>query len=279
MIGSGAWIDWAAWRERALRPSATLVAVSLHAMVLMGVALPHPQLASPAENLEITIEPQQGDVSPDASQTESQDSIAQAQTQPDVKPDPRPEEPKLVDPPPPPPPPPEKVEDKPQPVAAEAPKREVDDAPEIARRQEREREKRIERQREKKREQAEERRQEQKREERRERRIEAQKAAAQSARHARAGVADGAHNSGLSRATFGSRMLAEIRRHQIHAASQGSVRVAFTVGGSGAVSSAHVVSSSGDGSLDATAVRIVRSCHPGPPPGGSYSASATINFR
>ncbi len=182
----------------------------------------------------------------------------------------------MVDPPP--PPPPEKVEDKPQPVAAEAPKREVDDAPEIARRRAQEREKRIERQREK-REEAEERREEQKREERRERRIEAQKAAAQSARHARAGVAEGSQNRGLSRASFGSRMLAEIRRHQIHALGQGSVRVAFTVGGSGRVSSAYVVSSSGDGSLDATALRIVRSCHPGPPPGGSYSASASINFR
>ena len=247
---------FADWREKALRPVAMLLAVGLHALALMGVSLPHPQLAGPIENIEISIEPQQGDSTPDAAQTETMDSIAQAQAQPDVQPDPKPEEAKVE--PPPPEPEPEKVEEKPQPVAAEAPKREVADAPDIARRLEREREKRREQKR---------------------RRVLAQKAAAQSARHARAGVAEGAHDAGMSRATFGSRVLAEIRRHQIHASGQGSVRVAFSVGASGNVSGASVIGSSGDGALDATAVRIVRSCHPGPPPGGFYSASATINFR
>jgi protein TonB len=246
-------IDGASLRDKALRPSSTLVAVSMHALVLMGVALPRPPLASPAENIEISIEPQQGDASPDASQSESMDSIAQAQAQPDAKPDAKPDEVKDE-----PPPEPEPVKEKPQPVAAEAPRREVADAPQIARRLEREREKKREKKR---------------------REVLAQKAAAQSAHHARAGVAEGSQHAGLSRATFGSRMLAEIRRHQIHAMGEGSVRVAFTVGGSGSVSAASVISSSGDGSLEATAVRIVRSCHPGPPPGGSYSASATINFR
>ena len=243
------------WRETALRPTAILVAASLHILLLTGVALPRPQLASPIETIEISIEPQQGDATPDAMQAESADAIAQNEAQPDAAPEVKPEEIKQE---PPPLPEPEKVGEKPQPVAAEAPRRVAADAPEIARR--------LERQREKKREEI-------------HRRILAQKAAAQSARHARAGVAEGAQHAGLSRATFGSLMLAEIRRHQIHAAGQGSVRVAFTVGGSGHVTGASVISSSGDGSLDATALRIVRSCHPGPPPGGSFSASAAINFR
>lgn len=246
---------FAAWREKTLRPVAIVLAVGLHTLALMGVSLPHPQLAGPVENIEISIEPQQGDATPDAAQTETTDSIAQAQAQPDVQPDPKPEEAKVE---PPPEPEPEKIEEKPQPVAADAPKREVADAPDIARRLERQREKKREQQR---------------------RRILAQKAAAQSARHARAGVAEGAHNAGMSRATFGSRMLAEIRRHQIHASGQGTVRVAFAVGASGHVVGASVIGSSGDGALDSTALRIVRSCHPGPPPGGSYSASAAINFR
>jgi protein TonB len=248
------WREKAFWQDKALRPVAIFVAAGLHVLLLTGVALPRPQLASPAENLEISIEPRQGDASPDATQAESADSIAQNEAQPDVKQDPTPEEVKEE-----PPPEPEKVEEKPQPVAAEAPRRAAADAPEIARRLERQREK--------------------KREERIHRRILAQKEAAQSARHARAGVAEGAEHAGLSRATYGSRMLAEIRRHQIHAAGQGSVRVAFTVGGSGHVVGASVTSSSGNDTLDSAALRIVRACHPGPPPGGSFSASATINFR
>jgi TonB family protein len=267
-------IVWSAIRQKALRPSATLVAASLHALVLMGVALPRPQLAGPAETLEISIEQQQGDASPDAKEMETTDSIAQAQAAPDAKPDP--EKPEPVKDEPPPPPPPEPVEEKQQLVAAEAPRREVDDSLEIARRLKRQQEKRLEKLREK-REELEEERQEVRRQELHRRKVAAQKAAAQSAHHARSGIANGAH-SGASRATFGSRMLSEIRRHQIHAFGQGSVGVAFSVGGSGAVS-ASVSRSSGDGSLDAAAARIVRSCHPGSPPDGHYSGSVTINFR
>lgn len=267
-------IDWSDVKRKALRPSATLVAAGLHALVLMGVALPRPQLAGQTETLEISIEAQQGDAVPDAKDMQSPDSIAQAQAAPDAKPDPDKPEPVKDDDPP--PPKAEPVPEKEQLVAAEAPKREVDDAFEIARRLKRQRERRLEKLREK-REEMEEEREEERREERRRQRVAAQKAAAQSAHHARSGVANGAH-SGASRANFGSRMASEIRRHQIHPLGHGSVRVAFSVGGSGAVS-ASVAGSSGDGSLDATAARIVRSCHPGPPPGGHYSGAVTINFR
>jgi protein TonB len=227
----------------------------MHALVLMGVALPRPQLASPAETLEISIEPQQGDASAEAQQMDSTESIAQAQADPDAKPDVKPEEVKDKSPPE---PEPEPVPEKPQPVAAEAPKREVSDAPQIDRR--------LERLKEKKRKE-------------KLRRIQAQKDAAQSARRARAGVAEGTQAPGMSRETYGAKVLAEIRRRQIHATETGSVRVSFAVGASGSVTSASVISSSGDRGVDSTALSIVRSCHPGPPPGGSYSASATINFR
>ena len=266
----------AEWRNGLVRPVAIVTALALHAAILMGVTLPKPQITGVVENIEITIAPQQGDATPDATPTESTDSVAQAQAQPDAKPDPTPPEVK-PEPTPPPPPPPEAVEEKPVPVAAEAPKREVEDAPLIARRLAEQREKRLEKLREKREEERQE-----KLEERREehkRQVQAQRAAAQSAHHARAGIANGSTDSGASRATYGARVIAEIRHHQIHAASTGSVRVAFSVGAGGHVSGASVIGSSGDGALDATALRIVRSCHPGPPPGGSFSGSATINFR
>ena len=268
-------IDWGAVGQKALRPSSTLVAAGLHALVLMGVALPRPQLAGQTENLEITIEPQQGDAAPDAKEMETSDSIAQAQAAPDAKPDP--EKPEPVKDAPPPPPKPEPVEEKQQLVAAEAPRREVEDSLAIARRLKRQQEKRLERLREK-REEMEEERQEERRQELHRRKVAAQRAAAQSAHHARAGIANGSHNTGVSRANFGSRMSAEIRRHQIHPFAHGSVHVAFSVSASGSVS-ASVAGSSGDASLDSAAARIVRSCHPGSPPGGYYSGSVTINFR
>jgi type IV secretory pathway VirB10-like protein len=217
-------------REKALRPSAFVVAASLHALALLGVPLPKTMLATPTENIEITIEPQQGDATPDMSEQPSADSIAQAQAAPDAKPDPA-----KLDETEPPPPRPEQVMEKPEQLTAEPPKREVDDAPEIARRlrQQKIHEQRL---REKREEQREER-EEERRREAHLRKLAAQRAAAQSARHARAGVAQGAARSGLSRASYGSMFLASVRRHQIHPQGTGSVGVAFSIGGSG-----HVVS-------------------------------------
>jgi protein TonB len=256
-------------REKALRPSAFVVAAGLHVLALIGVALPRTMLATPTENIEITIEPQQGDATPDMNQQTSPDSIAQNQAAPDAKPDPA----KLDETEP--PPPPEAVE-KPEQLAAEPPKRAVDDAPQIAQRL-REQKLRQERLREKREEQREER-EEERRHEAHLRKMAAQKAAAQAARQARAGVANGSRQAGVSRANYGSLFRAALRRHQIHAAGVGSVGVAFTVGGSGHVVSASVTNSSGQGALDAAALRMVRSSSAGPPPGGSYSASTTINF-
>lgn len=266
----------------ALRPAAVTIAAALHALLLMGLALPAAPLSSPSDNIEITIA-QAGDAAAEATEAPSTETIAQSEARPDAAPDAKPEQ-KVEDKPEPepqdkpdakpdetlkdppkdePPPEPEKPEPekpepkKPQQVEAPPPKIEAPDAEAIARREAR----REEIRRRKKLE-----------------RLKAERAQAQAARQARAGVAQGAHSGG-STASFGAKMLAEIRRHQIHAASTGSVRVGFSVGGGGAVSGAWVVSSSGDGAVDATALRIVRSCHPGPPPGGAFSGSATINFN
>ena len=251
-----------------VRLAAYGAAAGLHALVLLGVALPHPALSSPVETIEISIAPQQGDATPEMNQEQSRDAMAQEKADPNAKPDPAPEN--VVDPPPQPPAP---QEEQPAQVAAEPPKREVEDAIAVARQQ---REKHLEELREK-REELEERREEERRREARHRRIQAQKAAAQAAHRARAGVSGGA-DSGVSRANYGALFRAEIRRRQIHATGFGSVGVSFNVGASGHVTGASVASSSGDGGLDAAALRMVRSSNAGPPPGGAFSGMTTINF-
>ncbi len=254
------------WRQALLRPAAYAAAAGLHALVLFGVDLPRAALSSPVETIEISVT-QEGDATPDMARENAPDAIAQQQAAPDAKVEPTPDKDE-------PPPPPQAQEEKPDPVAAEKPKREVDDALAIA---ERQRERRLEKLREKRREELREEREEERREAAKRRRIAAQKAAAQSARRARAGAANGAAH-GMSRASYSSLFMRELRRHQIHAAGSGTVGVAFSVGPSGHVSSASVVSSSGAGALDSAALRMVRACHPGPPPGGHFSGVTRVNF-
>jgi len=59
--------------------------------------------------------------------------------------------------------------------------------------------------------------------------------------------------------------------------SSGSAVVSFVVGASGGMVSALITRSSGSPAFDAAVIRIVRSARPGPPPGGVYAGSVTIN--
>jgi protein TonB len=243
------------WREKLLRPGATALAAAFHALALMGLALPHPPMAGASDNIEISIT-QAGDAAPETEAMPTEDTIAQSAAQAAQKPDEKTEEAKK-DAPPEPEPEPQKVVEKPQEVAAEAPRREVEDAETIARRVELVKE-------EKRKEKL--------------KRIAAAAAEAQEEHRAHAGVAEGAHHASLSRATYASRVLAEIRRHQLHPPRSGVVRVAFNIGAGGSVA-ASVASSSGDGMLDSMAVRILRACRPGPPPGGHFSGTVAVRFH
>jgi TonB family protein len=240
------------WRDKLLRPGATTFAAGLHALVLMGVALPHPPLAGADDNIEIAIT-QAGDAAAEAPKQPSEDNIAQSEAHAAQMPKEKTEEAKLEKPPE---PEPQEVLDKPVEVAAEAPKREVEDAETIARSLEEIKEKKRERR----------------------KRLAAQAAEAQQEHRANSSAEGGANRASMSRATYAHRVLAEIRRHQLHPPRSGEVRVAFSIGGGGGVS-ASLASSSGDGMLDSMALRILRSCHPGPPPGGQFSGTVAIRFN
>ena len=288
-----------------LRPAALLAAAGVHVYVVLFLTIPRPVLPSPVDTIEITIAPQMGSAGPEDPTEVSPDSIAQPETPPDptAEPDPDaqpqpvvPPDPEPVTPPDPPPDPPvevaetlppdpvpvadpppdppldapvEAVETPPEaaPVAAEPPVREAPDAPVIARQIEPQRappidrEKLLEPQRRLRR-----------------RREAARRAAAQSAATSRAGVADGMQQSAMSRATFAAKVLAEIRSHRISAPGEGSVGIDFVVDAAGVMTSVSVIRSSGDEALDSAASRMVRAARPGPPPGGFFAGSTTINF-
>jgi TonB family protein len=239
------------WSEKLLRPGATALAVAVHVLVLMGVTLPHPSMTGADEDIEIAIT-QAGDAAAEPEQEQSEDEISQQAAQAAQKPEDGKEEP-VKDPEP--DPEPQKIVEKPEEVAAEAPKREVEDSEAIAQRLERIEEKKE-----------------------RQKRLAADAAEAQEEHRARSGAQGGAVSSAHARAAYAHRLLAEIRRHQLHPPRGGVVRVAFSVSAGGYVS-ASVASSSGEGMLDAMAVRIVRACHPGPPPGGHFAGTVAIRFN
>jgi protein TonB len=81
-----------------------------------------------------------------------------------------------------------------------------------------------------------------------------------------------------ARATYGSKVLAEIRNHRISTSGLGSVVVGFEVGPEGDMTTVTVVRSSGQSELDSAALRMVRASRPGPPPDGRFSGTTTINF-
>ena len=255
--GGESFSDRAPW----LRPVAIGAAVALHASALLYVTIPRPTLPTPIDSIEISISPPQGEAVPDNSAEMAPDSVAQPEVQPD--PDPKPE----VEQPTPTPPPPV--------IAAEPPKREAPEAPTI-----KQRPKPIEREKPTvdHRKIAEERQRRERLLREAERHVEARRAAAQSARRARAGVDSGSRQNAMSAAAYGGMVRAEIQRHKVDPGEGGSVGVAFSIGSSGGVSSAYVVRSSGNGRVDSAGLRAVRSAHPGPPPGGHFSGSTTIHF-
>jgi protein TonB len=81
-----------------------------------------------------------------------------------------------------------------------------------------------------------------------------------------------------AKATYPSKVLAEIRAHQQPATAIGTVVVSFAIDGAGTVYWAVVTRSSGQEALDSAALRMVRAARPGPPPEGRFSGSTTINF-
>lgn len=74
-------------------------------------------------------------------------------------------------------------------------------------------------------------------------------------------------------------LAAEIRKRTPKTSQQtGSVKIAFTIGGSGRVVS-HTVERSSDPALAEIASKILASIHTPPPPGGKFSAVQQFNFR
>ncbi len=232
--------------DRFVRPGAFVVAAAVHAAVLVGVGLPQPSLAGSDDGIQIAVT-QSGDASAEDMQAPNDEEIAQQAAQAAQKPEEKKEEQK---------------KERPEVVAAEAPKREVEESEAIARRVEEVKEMQLQEKQDRDKQQA----------------VASDAAEAQEEHSARRGVAEGAQRSGVSRAAYAARVLSEIRRRQLHPARSGVVRVAFSIGEGGGVS-ASVAESSGDGGLDSMALRILRACHPGPPPGGHFAGTVAIRFH
>jgi len=96
-------------------------------------------------------------------------------------------------------------------------------------------------------------------------------------------ASQGSAGSGMSQATWASRVNAKINRSKSAGGARGtgSVRVAFTVAASGDVIAASILRSSGDAQMDRAALASVQRASPVPPTpsGGTQSTSITINFR
>ena len=96
----------------------------------------------------------------------------------------------------------------------------------------------------------------------------------------RAGTTTGA----MSTATYRSLVIAELSRHKqyppaaLSAGVQGTVVVAFTIGPSGRVVAHAITHSSGSSALDGAVHRMMAAISLPPPPGGSYRATAPIQF-
>jgi protein TonB len=252
-----------------LRPVAIAAVTAIHVGALTFVNMPKLELPSPIESIELSLAPPQGDLNPDTPDA-APDSMAQAEVPPDARPpdpmpDPDPPPPEVTEPPPPDAPPPPVEEPQPvveptpveplPPVASEPPKVEAPDAvaippapkppppkPRVL--------KRIEKPK------PEIRKMEKPR-----------PPAPASAASARAGVRT-EQAGAASRASYSAKVNAAIRAHFSTPPATGATVVSFVVGASGGMTSASVARSSGNGALDAFALRVVRSAHPGPPPGG-----------
>ena len=261
-----------------LRPLAIATVTAIHIGAFTFVTIPKPDLPSPVESIELSLAPPQGDLNPDTPDA-APDSMAQAEVPPDARPpdpnpDPEPPPPDVTEPPPPDEPPPPREEtppvveptpvEPPPPVAAETPKVEAPDAvvippapkppppkPRVVKRVEKPKPeiKKI---------------------------AKPRAPAPSSAASARAGVRT-EEAGAASRASYSAKVNAAIRAHFSTPPAAGATVVSFVVGASGGMTSASIARSSGDGALDAFALRVVRSAHPGPPPGGgSFFGQITI---
>jgi protein TonB len=260
-----------------LRPTSIIVVAALHALVFLFVAIPKVAPPSPVDTIEIDIAPPAGDLTPENQAEATPDSMAQPEVVSNEKPpdpDPDPQPPVVEEKPPdiapdPTPPPLEIIEptpvEPPPPIAAEPPKIEAPDAPVIPVRAKPPRPKPFAKPTPEK------------------AKIKPPVAkprppAAQSAAKARSGVRSDAP-SAASRATFGAKVMAAIRANRVSMPMEGTVGVAFVVGASGSMTSASIISSSGNPALDSAALRTVRGAHPGPPPGGAFANSVSIHFN
>ena len=86
--------------------------------------------------------------------------------------------------------------------------------------------------------------------------------------------------SELSSADYMRILVAEIRKHTPKSShgKAGSVKISFTVGGSGRVVS-HTVEQSSDPALADIATKALASIHTPPPPGGKFTGVQQFNFR
>lgn len=92
-------------------------------------------------------------------------------------------------------------------------------------------------------------------------------------------------SAGVSRAAYAAQVMGQIQARKFYpsgaraAGTTGVVGFAFAIGRSGAPSRFSVTRSSGSGALDQAARQIVMSLRLPSPPGGSFSASSSLNFR
>jgi len=86
--------------------------------------------------------------------------------------------------------------------------------------------------------------------------------------------------SELSSQAYTRILAAEIRKHTPKTSHHqaGSVKISFTVGGSGTVVS-HKVQQSSDPALAEIATKVLASIHTPPPPGGKFTGVQQFNFR
>jgi periplasmic protein TonB len=110
--------------------------------------------------------------------------------------------------------------------------------------------------------------------------LQAASRAAASSKRGRASAAMGA----VSTASYRLLVIAELSRHKqyppaaLSAGVQGTVVVAFTIGPSGRVVAHTIARSSGSSALDSAVNRMMAAISLPPPPGGSYRATAPVQF-
>jgi protein TonB len=88
----------------------------------------------------------------------------------------------------------------------------------------------------------------------------------------------------VSTASYRLLVIAELSRHKqyppaaLSAGVQGTVVVSFTIGPSGRVVAHTIARSSGSSALDSAVNRMMAAISLPPPPGGSYRATAPVQF-